>query len=156
MAALFEFRLEPLLRLRVQAEKTKQRVVARRLIAISEAQRRMEEIATQERAERARLREASGPGSMSVDEVMASRGWIGRLQRDRWAIAGQIAAHEQQLAVERAALAEAAKQRKILEKLRERRLAEFRWRMNRSEDRFLDEIASGQFVRSASAAELES
>ncbi len=155
MATQFKFRLEPLLRLRVQAEKTKQRIVARRLVAISEGQRRMEEIATQERDERARLREASGPGSMSVDEVMASRGWIGRLQRDRWAMGAQIAAHEKQLLIEREALADAAKQRKILEKLRERRLAEYRMRMNRAEDRFLDETASGQFVRSASAAELE-
>jgi len=153
MATRFEFRLEPLLRLRVQAEKAKQRVVARRLAAISDAQRRMERIGEQEQAERARLREASGPGSMSVDEVMASRGWIGRLQRERWAIGAQIAAHEKQLAAERAALAEAAKQRKILEKLRERRLAEFHMRMNRADDRFLDEIAAGQFVRNAGAAE---
>lgn len=155
MAAQFEFRLETLLRLREQAEKTKQRTVARRLAAISEAQRRLDDAAERERAERERLRTASGPGTMSVDEVMASRAWIGRLQRERWAIGGQIAAHERQLTTERAALAEAAKQRKILEKLRERKLAEYRLRVNRAEDRFLDEIAAGQFARSAGTAELE-
>lgn len=155
MAARFEFRLETLLRLREQSEKAKQRVVARRLAAISEAQRRLEATAQQEAAERTRLRVASGPGSMSVDDVMASRAWIGRLQRERWGIGAQIASHDRQLAVERAALAEAAKQRKVLEKLRERKLAEFCQRVNQAENRFLDEIATEQFVRTAGAAELE-
>lgn len=145
----FAFRLESVLKLRRLREEDAQRVVGRRLAAIMQARRRLEALARTAAEETGALRSALQLNEMPLDSVIGGRGWIGRLQREQAVVRGVIAAHEQQLAVERARLVEATKQRKALEKLRERQHAAHQQRLSRAEDLFLDEVGLVGYSRQA-------
>jgi flagellar export protein FliJ len=143
----FSFRLQSLLMLRRQHERSEQRVVGRRLAAIALASGYASRVDQQTRFELGALRSATRAINMPVDQIIAARGWLGRLQRERLIAASQVAEHERQLVIERARLVDASKRRKVLEALRDRQLAEHRRAEGRAEDAFLDEVGLVPFVR---------
>jgi flagellar protein FliJ len=146
LARRFQFRFETMLKLRQQREDQHKRIVGERLARIAEA-----------REELARLEQLTGQGMNSVravqqvgridlQQVMAQRGWVAHLHKATLEVQARIGALEARLAQERAALAEAAKQRQILEKLKERWQERHRLEEQRVETQLTDDLTTARFV----------
>jgi len=146
MAKRFTFRFETLLRVRRQREDEWKRVVAARLREIRSVREQMAALQKQIQDELQAIRTSQSPGTLDMQQVVRHRYWLGRLHKGVLDAQGRLHYLEAQLAQERACLAEAAKQRRILgklkERLRERHLAE----QNRIDTQQADDMASIRFV----------
>jgi flagellar protein FliJ len=146
LARRFQFRFETMLKIRQQREDQHKRIVGERLAQIAEI-----------REELSRLEQLTGQGIHSVraiqqvgridlQQVMAQRGWVAHLHKATLEAQARIGALEARLAQERAALAEAAKQRRILEKLKERQEERHRLEEQRVDMQATDDLTTTRFV----------
>ena len=119
MARGFKFRFETMLKLRGQREDHHKRIVGQRLRQIAEARDEIVRTQQQIAQEVEAIRRLQSAGTFDVQLAMSHRNWLTRLHRANLEATGRLGALEARLVQERAALAEAAKQRRILEKLRE-------------------------------------
>jgi flagellar FliJ protein len=139
--AKFDFQLEGVLRHRHRVEQERQRDYA-----VAQAQRTKAHEALKSLDERVQqaakdLRDNHLIGEIDLSFLAAHRRFMQAMQRQ-----GLILMQEYQLAIKKvavaqAALAEAAKQRKILEKLRERQKARWSEALAKKELQQLDEVA---------------
>jgi flagellar FliJ protein len=146
MAKRFTFRLETLLKIRRQREERHQRIVADRLRQIQEVEDQLTAIAHQIQSEEQAIMANQRQGVIDMQQVVRHRHWLGHLHKcalDAKARRGYL---EAQLAQERAALAEAAKQRKILDKLKERQWERYRQEQDYQETGEADEMATIRYV----------
>ena len=141
----FRFRLEPLLKLRKRHEDEKKRVVGAFMADISRHQQRALEMAHDLRQQGQAMTQGLR-GNIKIDR-------IGHYQRyvsyTRYAITKEIETVEQiqrRLQSARQELVEAARQRRILEKLKERRKERHETELQRRETRQQDEIAASRFL----------
>lgn len=86
--------------------------------------------------------EVRGGGAVAGRELAALGGYREHLQQRRREIAGQRAECERKAAAQEAVMLEARRRSRLLERLRERRLEEWR----RASDRELEELASEAFL----------
>ena len=137
----FRFRLEPVLRLREREESARMRDVAeleRQRAALEALIRRCQE---RIRGSKDAVRQGlAGPLDLSALRGEAA-GTMGAM-RDAQALVLDLASVHRKLETARAALREAARARRAVELLRERRLESWRREEAKSEQRGLDEIAS--------------
>lgn len=124
MAARFVFRLETVLRVRERAFEERQRVVAARIGAIAreKALQAAAQAQIDEHMTAARLLQQ---GRIDVRAVCGNRAHLVLLRRHVAECNVRIAAHERELARERAEMVAARVQVRALEKLKERRAARF-------------------------------
>lgn len=141
-----KFRLEPLLKIRRLEEDRAKRVVAERLREIQNVQQRIAALDQRTVEATATMRSLVLAARIVPLEASRQRGYIGSLHVQHYAIMAELNALNQSLAVERAALAEAAKRRKILEKLKERQQQRELHRQNLAEQRASDELGVLRFV----------
>jgi len=146
MAKRFVFRLETLLRIRQQREERHQRIVAGRLRQIQQAQRQITDLERQMRAGQEAIRAGQRPGRIDLQQALHYRHWIGHLHKNVLETQGHLGYLEAELVRERVALAEAARQRKILDKLKERQWQRYRRGEDRREVNEADEMATVRFV----------
>jgi len=142
-----KFRLEPLLKIRRLKEDEARRVVAERLREIRKAEEGIAALDQQLLEASATMRSLVLAGRIVPQEAARQRGYIGSLQGRRLSLAAQLAALRQNLAADRAALAEAGKNRKILEKLKERQRQRRVREQELTEQRATDEQGVVQYVR---------
>ncbi|MFQ5411333.1 MAG: flagellar export protein FliJ [Phycisphaerae bacterium] len=146
MAKRYTFRFETLLRLRRQREDEEKRVVAARLREIRRLEDRQRSllgrIDEQAQLTRGALRDAS----LDIDRLKIGRHWMTRLRRGVLEAEAEISTHKALLAQERIRLVEAAKQAKILSRLKERRLDRWRMDQERLEQAESDEINTLRFA----------
>ena len=136
----FKFQLEGVLEHRKNIEEQKQRALA---AVLSEMQRLKNELVELDQLARGAvsdLRENRLTGHLDMSFLAAHRRFTGSVQRKALAIAQKMALVQRQIDEVRAALAEAAKQRKIIEKLRERQLERWQSQQHRQEADELDDI----------------
>ena len=148
----FRFRLQPLLRLRKQQEDQKKRAVGALLSQIHDLQRQALELAEAIKAEGETLKQQYEQGNVDLNWVSHYRRYVTSVQR---AIAERIQTAtnvQEKLHQARRDLAEAAKQTKILEKLKERQQKQYEREWQRNENRELDEIGTKVFLRSGKTA----
>ena len=148
----FRFRLQPLLRLRKQQEDQKKRAVGALLSQIHDLQRQALELAEAIKAEGDTLKQQYIQGNVDLNWVSHYRRYVTSVQR---AIAERIQTAtniQEKLHQARRDLAEAAKQTKILEKLKERQQKQYEREWQRNENRELDEIGTKVFLRSGKTA----
>jgi flagellar FliJ protein len=148
----FRFRLQPLLRLRKQQEDQKKRVVGALLTQIHDLQRQALELAEAIKAEGETLKQQYVQGNVDLNWVAHYRRYVTSVQR---AIAERIQTAtniQGKLHHARRELAEAARQTKILEKLKERQRKQYEREWQRKENRQLDEIGTKMFLRSGKTA----
>ncbi len=154
MAKRFTFRFETLLKIRRQREDECKRVVAARLGQIQDVRKQMVGLEKQIDSELGTIRHSQEPGTLDMQQLIRHRYWLGRLHKGLLEARGHLAGLEAQLAQERAVLSEAAVQRRILEKLKER----LRQRHSQAQDRLetlqMDETANLRFVHEALTAEV--
>ncbi|HWB19054.1 MAG TPA: flagellar FliJ family protein [Phycisphaerales bacterium] len=139
--AKFRFTLQALLRAREVAEKNKQRVVAgieaERLALEGEIRRLQEGI----RSGKGQMRQQL-VGDLDIDALRQNAtGTMQKLRRAQRAVL-ELAGVHQRLEGARADLVEAAKQRRAVELLRDRRFAEWKAGLEKREAAALDDLAA--------------
>src|SRR5882762_3216455 len=149
-----KFQLEGVLEHRKNIEEEKQRALA---AVLSEMQRLKIELSALDQVARGAvsdLRENRLTGQLDLSFLAAHRRFTGSVQRKALAIVQKMALVQRQIDQDRAALAEAAKQRKIIEKLRERQLERWQSQQHRQEADELDDIGMQLAFRQLGEAQL--
>jgi len=142
----FNFRLQPLLRLRKQQEDDKKRVVGNLLAQINEQQQQALELSQNIKTQGDKLKEQYAAGCVDLE-------WVSHYYRfvshTRMAINQRIlnvTEIQKKLTVARNELAEAAKQMKILEKLKEKQKKRYDRKLKQMENAQTDEIGANAFT----------
>jgi len=138
--AKFVFKLEGVLRQRKHVEQEKMRVLATCLKHQADCEAELSHLDDSVRRTTDDLRQNHLTGVLDMGFLAAHRRYMIAMQRQAISIAQKIAAAQQRVTEARLALAEAAKQRKVMEKLREKHHE--RWRADQAAKEFreLDEI----------------
>ncbi len=139
--ATFAFKFDSVLRQRKHVESLRQREVAVLRQRIAEVEKVLRELTDSAARSAADLRETHLLGPLDMTFLAAQQGFQLGVQRKSFDLAQRKAALQQQLSDARSALTEAAKQRKIIEKLRDKAFEG--WMTDRAckERRESDEIA---------------
>jgi len=146
MAKRFKFRLDTVLKIRKQREDQRKRVVADRLRQISQVREQMAAIDRQIGDEMRAIRRAQSPGTIDIQQAMRHRHWLGHLHKTALEAGARLRFLEARLAQERAVLAEAVKQRRILAKLKEQQWERYRQEADKRELAASDEMATVRYV----------
>lgn len=146
MAKRFVFRFETMLKIRRQREDEHKRIVADRVREIARVKDQMASLDRQIRDELAAIREGQSPGTIDMQQVVRHRHWLGRLHKAVLDSQARLRFLEARLAQERAALAEAAKQRRVLDKLKQRQWERYRMEQDRIETRLADDLTTVRYV----------
>ena len=142
----FNFRLQSLLRLRKQQEDDKKRVVGNLLTQINEQQQQALQMSQSIKTQGEKLKEQYASGCVDLD-------WVSHYYRfvshTRMAINQRIlnvTEIQKKLTVARRELAEAAKQTKILDKLKEKQRKRYDRKLKLLENAQTDEIGANTFT----------
>jgi len=146
MARRFVFRLDTLLKLRRQRENEQKRVVAERLRQIARVTDEISMLDRQIGDQVQAMRVQATGASLDVPQLARSRHWLSHLQRGRLEAEGHLRLLEARLAQDRAVLAGAVKDRRVLEKLRERQQEKHRRELERIEVLASDEANTVRFL----------
>jgi len=146
MAKRFVFRFETMLKIRRQREDEHKRIVANRLRQIRQEREQMVSLDRQIHEELAAIRLSQSPGTIDMQQVIRHRHWLGRLHKGVLDTQARLRFLEARLAQERVALAEAAKKRSVLDKLKERQWERFRLEQDRIETRAADDLTTVRYV----------
>ena len=140
--ASFTFQLDPVLQQRKLVEDQRQRELAAVQAEYGELDRQLRSLDLEVQTSEADLRSNRLTGRLDLSFLAAHRRFTLAMQRKAVALAQQMAAVRKRVDDARAALVEAAKQRKIMEKLRDRRQAQWSEETTRKELAALDEISA--------------
>ena len=140
--AQFVFQLEAVVRQRKLIEEQRQRELAAVQAEMAALESQLRALDQEAQAATADVRENRLTGRLDLGFLAAHRRYTLAMQRKALGLAQQMASVQRRVDEARAALAEAAKKRKILEKLRERRYAQWAEDLNRKEMAQLDEVAT--------------
>src|SRR3954463_7307828 len=151
----FKFQLEGVLQHRKNIEEEKQRALAAVLAQLQHLKNELTDLDQLSRGALADLREHRLTGALDMSFLAAHRRFTGSVQRKALAIVQKMALVQREIDQARSALAEAAKQRKIIEKLRERQLERWRAQQHRQEAEELDDIGMQLAFRQLGEAQLD-
>ncbi|GMU36567.1 MAG: flagellar export protein FliJ [Phycisphaerae bacterium] len=146
MAKRFRFNLEVVRRLRKREEEQQQRVVSEIAAAVTRQRGELEalrEAATEQCRDRSGVQAG---GALDVAGLIRIQRYLGALRRAIEAAQERLAQTSQRLSEEQARLAELTARRKVLDKLRERRLAEHRRGVLREEQGEMDEVGAQRHI----------
>jgi len=146
MAKRFTFRFATLLKIRQQREDHHKRIVAQRLRQIAGVREQLASLDRQIRAEIEAIRRGQEPGTIDLQQAIRHRSWLTHLHKSTLEAQAHLQFLEARLAQERATLAEAAKQRRILEKLKERQWERYRQEQARIETNQSDDLTTTRYV----------
>ena len=137
----FRFQLETLLRVRREREEERKRRLAEAQRLVMEQKGRLTELFDEESRETEAQRRLRQGGVIDLQEVRArmlySRAVVRRIQEGFDALQDRVADE----GIRRTDLLRAAQERRVLEKLRERKWESWRYEAGREEQKRLDEIA---------------
>jgi flagellar protein FliJ len=137
--ASFTFNLDGVLRHREFVEKERQRELATAQGELAELEAQLRALDQDAVAATNDLRDNRLVGRIDLAFLAAHRRFAIAMQRKALGIAQKIAVAQQNVNQRRAALAEAAKERKAIEKLREKRFEQWRAEQSKKEADALDE-----------------
>lgn len=145
--AQFKFKLQPILRHRETLERERQRDYALALAKVKDLQDQLtnlNQILTDTNAD---VRDNRLTGRIDINFITAHRRYLLGVQRKAMDLVTQIATAQSQAETARANLAEAAKQKKVLEKLREKQEQRWKEESARKEATQLDEVSTQMFIQ---------
>lgn len=148
----FRFRLEALLTLRQQCEDEQRRVVAGLLSRINDQQQQTLQMASQIRQQGQKLKTMLATDKVDLEWMRCYWSYVASVQQAIRKRIETIAGIQKDLTVARQELSEAAKQKKILAKLKEKKKQRYDAEVARAEDRQTDEIGRNIFLRSRRTA----
>ena len=143
----FRFRLQRLLELRARREREALYRLAEATGHCVRLARRIQELAA-ERGPAYRSAPA-GLGSLDLGLFAYRERYLAWLESSRQRLAEELARREKERLAVQAEYLEAAREHKVLEKLKERRAAEHRRRARIEEFNVQDEVAASQFLRAS-------
>lgn len=138
--AKFVFKLRGVLRQREHVEKEKMRILAQCVKHEADCQAELQRLRESVQQSNDDMRNHHLVGVLDMSFITAHRRFMGAMQRQATAIAQKIANAQQRVKDARLALAEAAKQRKVIEKLREKQHEKWLAELHAKEMRDQDEI----------------
>jgi flagellar export protein FliJ len=142
----FTFRLESVLRLRIDAQQKQQRTVADAQLALRALEDELSAIERDGQAARSELSQHLSTGNLDANWLRLNALHVQALQSQAAALIGKIHLARQSLASAQEQLAAATAQRKSLEKLRERQHDRFAATEQKRERNVQDEIAARQAI----------
>lgn len=151
--ARFIFSLEPLLDLRKQVEKEHQRKVAVIQQEINVLVSKIHETERSIKEQNHALSSQQLTGQLDLAYIANEKRYVGTLQMLIVQTLQKLAMVERQMAGAKAALLAAARDRKVIEKLRERHYQRWLEEQNRKEAAELDEIGTQLALRQGQASE---
>ena len=144
----FRFRLERVRALREHGEDLAKQDLAGAMMRRSQCEERLRD--ADDRLDGARSAQRSaGDEATSADDLLARQAYLERIEQARAETARDLDRHEVEVQDRRDSLAEAARAREVLERLKKRSRASFDLETARAEGRDLDEIAINTFRRGA-------
>ncbi|MBN1489509.1 MAG: flagellar export protein FliJ [Phycisphaerae bacterium] len=146
MAKQFVFRLETLLKLRKQREDRQKRVVAERLRQITRTQDEIRGLEWQIVGQVSAMRDEAAQPRLDAQNLAKNRHWLSRLHRSRLEADAHLRLLEARLAQERAVLAQAARDKKVMEKLKERQRERYLQGLDRQEMIAADDLTITRFL----------
>jgi flagellar FliJ protein len=138
--AKFIFKLAGVLRQRTHVEREKMRALATALKHQSECEQELRRVHDAVQQSNDDLRRNHLTGVLDLSFLTAHRRFMNAMSRQSASIQQRIAQAKQKVTEARTVLAEAAKQRKVMEKLREKHYERWRAELAAKEFRELDEI----------------
>ncbi len=147
-AKKFKFRLDPLLKLRKHREKERQKEHA---VAVGKVQhqKHLNGGLDTSRVETLNYQRSRLHGRLSVAEALICSRYVMKLKGERLAGTEVLHALQKEAERKRAKLVVAARDRKIFEKLREKKQSRHRQEIEKLEQKALDEVATAPFQRAA-------
>ena len=145
--AKFHFQLEGVLKQREGLERERQRTLAVAQARMQKLEEQLRDLDRSVQAAHADAREHHLLGKLDMAFLAAHRRFIASSQRQAMNLAQGMAAVKTEIDQARAALAEAAKQRKVIEKLRQRQYDRWKADLLRKETAEMDEIGTQLAVR---------
>jgi flagellar FliJ protein len=139
--AQFKFKLAAVLRHREAIEKEKQRDYALALARQKELEDQLKALDQQMQATNEDVRQNHLVGRLDVSFITAHRRFLLGMRRKAMDLAAALARAQKETEAARVVMAEAAKQRMVLEKLREKQQERWRDEVARKEMMALDEVA---------------
>ena len=139
--ARFVFKLAGVLKQRLHVERQRQRDLAERQAHLASLQQQLKQLNERVQATNDDVRNNHLTGSLDMSFLAAHRRFLATMQRGAVEIVQRMAVAQRQVDEALAALAEAAKQRKAIEKLREKQFERWRAEQDRKEVAELDEVA---------------
>jgi flagellar protein FliJ len=136
----FVFQLDPVLRHRKSVEEQRQRELGIAQAEMSKMEAELRAIDETARGVSDDVRNNRLTGHLDMSFLAAHRRYVLAMQRKALALAQRMATQQQVVDGARRQLAEAAKQRKIIEKLKERQHQRWRSELSRKEVAGLDEV----------------
>jgi flagellar FliJ protein len=143
----FHFRLEALLTHRTMVEKEKQRRVSQIQQEIQSFVRQLQEAQERIQLENRNLSAHELVGKLDMQFIAHGKRYVGNLHVKIILGMQKLSGMEQMLAGARAELLEAARSRKVIEKLKEKQLIRWRAEQDRKEAALLDEIGTHLSLR---------
>lgn len=140
MAKSFTFRLQPLLTIRERAEEARKQALARVLGKLNEQTDRARRYDGMIRSEHQSMRAGRLVGEIDPRYLAHHRRYVNSVMKAMVETLCERAGTVQQADAARVQLIEAAKQRKVLEKLRDRRADQYRRHVDRIEENELGEM----------------
>jgi len=138
--AKFVFKLEGVLEHRRNIERDKQRAVAEIRAQMTALENQLRDLDRQAQESTQDLRNNRLTGALDMQFIAAHRRFMIAMQRQAMELAQKMAGVQRKLEEAQKELLEAAKQRKVIEKLKEKQLERWRAEMARSEANQMDEI----------------
>jgi len=138
--AKFVFKLEGVLEHRRNVERERQRAVAENRAQMTALENQLRDLDQREQQSTQDLRNNRLTGALDMQFIAAHRRFMIAMQRQAMELAQKMAGVQRKLEEAQKELLEAAKQRKVIEKLKEKQLERWRAEMARSEANQMDEI----------------
>jgi len=136
----FVFNLEGVQRQRKQIEQDKQRILAEKQKALVEIQNQLRRLQETLDATNSDVRQNHLVGRLNMEFIAAHRRFLAGMQRQGLAIVQRLTLAQRAVDAARLELAEAAKRRKAIDKLREKQFERWKLEQSRKEQAELDEI----------------
>jgi flagellar FliJ protein len=140
--AQFTFTLDGVLRHRRHVEQECQRDLAKHQQRVRECENELRQMDQALKGNLADIRENRLIGKLDLGFLAAYRRYAASVQRKGTEIVQRMAVFQRQVETAQKALAEAAKQRKIVEKLREKQYDRWKQEVSRKEAAELDEVST--------------
>lgn len=147
----FNFRLQPLLKLRRREEDQKKRVVGAFMSQIHEQQQHALEMSEAIKKEGEYLKQQHRQGRVDLEWVAQYYRFVSHTQNAIAQRVTNVMQIQKKLTVARQELAQAAQKTKILEKLKEKQQKRYEKHLQKIQQRELDEVGANIFLRSTNA-----
>jgi flagellar protein FliJ len=146
----FRFRLERVRALRERREDLARQALAQALDRRSDSRAHLEQVEAHLEEARTQQRQAAGPAATATAaELLARQAFVEHVETQRLAGLRELERHDGEVSDRDTDLGCAARDREMLERLKERQRAEHHREFERQESGVLDEIALDRFRRSA-------